>query len=110
MRSPVLGRIRWFGKFPKPTEIANYPVQSALADVMNARMLRLAADFDQAHGYGTVRTIAQVHDAATYEVPRDLVADVKARIQAAWDEPVQLAGGGVLLPIDLKTGGRWNDF
>ena len=38
LRSPIAKRIRWFGWWPKPTEIANFPVQSGVADVMNVRL------------------------------------------------------------------------
>ncbi len=105
MRTPILGRIRWFGWYPKPTEISNFPVQSALADIMNARMIRLAKMMPKG-----VKLSMQIHDACAYETPKHLVAHVRQMIQSVWDEPVRLAGGDLVLPIDLKVGTRWSEL
>jgi DNA polymerase I-like protein with 3'-5' exonuclease and polymerase domains len=101
-----LGRIRYFGHYPKATEISNFPVQSALADIVNSRMVAV-----QRSRYGRlVALVAQIHDACIYEVPEALVDEFKAFIAELWSEPVRLLGGPLVLPIDLKVGDRWSDF
>lgn len=105
MRSPVMGRIRWLGWFPKPTEVSNYPVQSTLADVMNLRTIALQKALP-----ADCPIVAQVHDAATYDVPRAKVTLVQETIAKLWEEPVMLAGGPLVLPIDAKVGERWSDL
>jgi DNA polymerase I-like protein with 3'-5' exonuclease and polymerase domains len=105
MRTPILGRIRWFGWHPSPPEIANFPVQSALADVVNARMRELDRKLPRA-----ARLVAQIHDACIYDTPLAAVDDVKAIIREVWAEPVHLAGGPLVLPIDMKTGQRWSEL
>lgn len=105
MRTPILGRIRWFGHFPKPTEISNFPVQSALADIVNMRMIAMSH-----RDLGGSPLVAQVHDACIYEVSEAWVDRVVGIIQEMWDEPAQLAGGPLVLPIDLKVGDRWSDL
>ena len=106
MRSPVLGRIRWFGWYPKPTEISNYPVQSALADIVNMRMIALAPRMAPLKSF----LVAQIHDACIYDVPREEAERVEELIREEWSKPVPLAGGNLVLPIDLKRGERWSEL
>jgi DNA polymerase-1 len=107
MRSPVLGRIRWFGRYPKPTDISNYPVQSALADIVNRRMIALGRRLARE---GDCPLVMQHHDACVYDVPRRKAGMVERMISEAWAEPVTLAGGDLTLPIDLKRGDRWSEL
>lgn len=102
MRSPVNGRIRWFGWYPKPTEIANYPVQSALADIMNNRMIEIAPLLPSG-----VSLVAQIHDACIFECPIDQASGVEHLIQDVWERSIPLAGGDLVLPIDMKRKDCW---
>ena len=102
----VLGRIRWFGWYPKPTEIANFPVQGTGADIVNARSIELApyaARLD-------APLVLQVHDALYYDCPDENVEALKKKIVERWAEPIALPGGPCILPIDLHTGQRWSDL
>lgn len=99
------GRIRWFGWYPKPTDISNYPVQEALAAIMNERCIAL----DKMLPAGC-NLVAQIHDACIYECPVKHAAALEASIKAQWAEPVILAGGPLVLPIDLKRGMRWSEL
>lgn len=105
MRTPILGRIRWMGWFPKPTEVSNFPVQSALADVMNARMIELRKRLPR-----EAALTAQVHDSCIYDVPKRLAGVVEREIKALWAEPVNLPGGALVLPIDMKRGERVSEL
>ncbi len=105
MRTPILGRIRWFGWWPKPTEISNFPVQSALADVMNARMIEIAPQMPR----GTA-LIAQVHDSCVFDTPRGVASKLEAVIRRVWNQPIPLAGGPLVLPIDMKRGERLSEL
>lgn len=105
MRSPVLGRVRWLGWFPKPTDVSNYPVQSSLADIVNQRMIALRPRLPRG-----ACLVAQVHDSCTFDVPRKLAGEVERLIREQWAEPVTLAGGPLVLPVDLKVGERWNEL
>lgn len=103
MRSPYLGRIRWLGRFCPVTEVANFPIQSFVADIVNERTIALASD-----GFYPV---AQVHDACIYECTLDRVSELKEKIAEAWSKPICLSNGETLvLPIDLKTGERWSEL
>jgi uracil-DNA glycosylase family 4 len=128
LRTALMGRVRWFGFNPKPQEIANFPIQSGIADVMNTRLLKLQAYLAK-ECRGT-RLIAQVHDAAIFDVPKKWVVwgtDSKGKplakgpvveaIERTWAEPVRLEKSVVcreprefLLPAEIKTGMRWSDF
>lgn len=104
LRSPFLGRIRWLGWYPKITDVANYPIQSGLADIVNMRTIELGKTWLGEY------LVAQVHDACIYDVPKELVAEARALISDVWARPIDTAGGALILPIDLKTGGRWSDL
>lgn len=104
MRTPFLGRIRWLGWFPKVTDVANYPIQSGLADIMNQRTIELS---NTAIG---PYLVAQVHDACIYDVPNAQVNQAKDLISRLWEQPIATPGGALVLPIDLKTGVRWSDL
>jgi DNA polymerase-1 len=105
MRTPFLGRIRWLGWYPKITDVANYPIQSGLADIVNRRTIELSVRplFAQ-------RLVAQVHDACIYEVPNQEVNAAKEEIANCWGQPIDTPGGKLILPIDLKTGERWSEL
>jgi len=96
------GRLRWFGHWPKATEVGNTPVQGSLAAIMNARTLEL-----RARGLSPV---SQIHDACIYEVPNRKVGVVKRMIADAWAPEVDMPGGKMKLPIELKSGERWSDL
>ena len=115
LRMALTGRIRWFGFHPKPTEIANTPIQGGIADVMNLRLTALQ---------GTLRResprtnlVLQIHDAAIFDVPRGDADLVESHIVQTWKEPVRLQPSVVcrearefLLPAEIKRGRRWSDF
>lgn len=109
MRSPIIGRIRWFGWFPKATEIYNFPVQSALADIMNERTIEI---HQRLGGIGAPNGFTmQVHDAGVIEGPEKDGPRVKSLIEEVWSRPIKgLPGGDLVLPIDLKQGTRWSEF
>jgi uracil-DNA glycosylase family 4 len=107
LRTPFLGRKRWLGYYPKPTDVANTPVQSGVADVMNKRLLVIDARKPK-----RVKQLTYAYDSATYEVPEKDVETMKGLISDVWAEPVVVPGTGrsFMQPIELKEGLRWSDF
>lgn len=107
LRSCFTGRIRWVGWHPKPTTVANFPIQSGVADVMNERLVRLDKRLPK-----EARLLIYAYDAATYEVPERFVERVEKEIDAMWEEPVVVPANGLSFrqPIDKKQGTRWSDF
>jgi DNA polymerase I-like protein with 3'-5' exonuclease and polymerase domains len=130
MRSPVLGRIRWLGWFPPITDVANYPIQSCLADVMNIRTLALAGSprfrqwlLDNPTAGAKVSLprrplrlpkgvslVGQIHDACIFDTPKPQVETMKDLLTELWAGEIDLPGGRLILPIDLKVGDRWSDL
>lgn len=108
MRSPFIGRIRWFGwQAPTPAEIANGPVQQGVADIVNERL----QEIDQAMPRDC-QLVGQFHDAGLFECKIGKAAEqMEALIRQTFDEPVTLPGNGrsFILPIDLKTGMRLSE-
>jgi uracil-DNA glycosylase family 4 len=117
MRALLSGRVRWLGWHCPPTEVANFPIQSMIADLMNVRLPRIAAQLPAG-----ASVVAQIHDAAIIEVPKKKVDVVQELVASVWKEPVVVPAGGryggslkegarsFVMPIDLKVGQRWSDF
>lgn len=132
MRSPILGRLRWLGRYTPITDVANYPIQSCLADIMNLRSLALAGidrfkDWARLHPEIMARVgllkpetwprlprgvhlVAQIHDAVIYDTPKALVPTMKRIISDYWSREIDLPGGKLVLPVDLKSGARWSEL
>jgi DNA polymerase I-like protein with 3'-5' exonuclease and polymerase domains len=107
LRSAFLGRRRWLGYYPKPTEVANTPIQSGVADVMNERLGIIDSRMPK-----QVKHLIYQYDSSIYEVPERLVDKMKAVVNEVWAEPVKVPATGIefMQPIDLKVGTRWSDF
>jgi len=105
MRTPFLGRIRWLGYFPKVTEVANFPIQSGLADVMNDRTIALLPRLPSG-----AAPVAQVHDALIVECWERDADRVVGLYNELWSQPLQTAGGALVLPIDIKIAHRWSEL
>lgn len=107
LRTPILGRKRWMGFLPKPTEVSNTPIQSGIADIMNARLAEI--DARQAKG---VKHVLYQYDSAVYEVPEALVDQHLALIKDVWAPPIRVPHNGIEFaqPIDTKVGRRLSDF
>ena len=115
LRTALVGRVRWFGFHPKPQEIANMPIQSGIADVMNTRLLEMQDALRRPAP--RVRLVAQVHDAAIFDTPKGDAALVDALIVKTWAEPIRIKPSIVcrearefLLPAEIKEGRRWSSF
>jgi len=119
MRSLLTGRIRWLGWHAPPTEVANFPIQSMIADLMNERLPKI----NRALPSG-VMTVAQVHDAALFDTPERHVERMKAIVSDVWSVPVIVPAGGMyggslkiedgarsfVMPIEMKCKDRWSDL
>lgn len=107
LRSTLSGRIRWFGRYPKPTEAANAPIQTGIADIMNDRLPRVDRQLPRREA----RIIGQFHDAAVIECREKLVEDMKAIVHTVYDPPIVLPDREPFyIPADLKDGDRLSDF
>jgi uracil-DNA glycosylase family 4 len=108
LRTAFLGRIRWMGWFPKPTTVANFPIQSGVADVMGERLLWLDERKPR-----DVRLVLYAYDAGVYECRSGRDARLmKELIRECWARPIEVPHNGLsfMQPIDLKEGDRWSDF
>lgn len=107
MRTPLLGRIRWLGWYPKITEVANFPVQSGVADVMNARLMELDKRKPK-----SCRLLIYAYDAAIYECPVREADLMEKLVKETWGKPIVLPHNDLrwVQPIDMKRGDRWSQF
>lgn len=106
--SPILGRRRWLGFDPSPTECANFPIQSGAADIMNERLPRIW-DLVQDR-IPNSKIVAQVHDSGVFEVPENKVDETVAIFKEVFDEPVRFETSGLSaqFPVDVKASQRWS--
>ena len=131
-RCPISGRISWLGWHAGYPDIANRPIQKGIASVMNVRVPRILRAAPRG-----VQVVAQIHDAAIFEVPDkhvdkmagpEVEKDGKKKrvgglLSEVWAEPVVIPANGYgssmriedgarsfIMPIDKKIGERWSDF
>lgn len=82
-----------------PSKVYNFPIQAAVAFVVNRAMRRLRAE-----GYD-IRI--QCHDEIVLNVPNHKVNDAALALIAAMEEPVDLDGQMHVLPVDCSIGPSW---
>jgi len=98
VRSPLLGRRRTFPLGDVPfTEILNFPIQSAAADIMNQRATQLWEEVS-AH-YPTALYIAQVHDAVYYECDEEDAEAIRDLMTNTLSYKTALVEGGTEIPF-----------
>lgn len=109
VESPILGRRRWLGHDPSPTECANFPIQGGAADLMNERLPMIVEALRRRTP--ATRIVAQVHDSGVFDVPRSDVHIVRETCHEIFEAPVTIGSSGTRLvarfPIDMKEGERW---
>jgi DNA polymerase-1 len=107
VESPILGRRRVLGHNPKPTEAANYPIQSGAADFMNLRTVELVGEI--AKRKLGAHLVAQVHDNLVLEtIERDVDA-VSDLCYEVFERPQRIRTSGLspVFPIELEVCDRW---
>lgn len=107
LTSPILGRRRyWTGKEFGSTDAANYPIQSAAADIVNLALISLDSDARALGGH----LVAQVHDSLVYEVPVDNADELKALLEQRMPGEYIFQGrpGIWSFPVEAKIGDDWS--
>jgi uracil-DNA glycosylase family 4 len=105
MRTPIIGRKRILGFFPKPADVANTPVQSGIADVMNERLIEMDAQKPR-----DTYLVLQVHDAGIFECKKGRASDqMWDLIGETWKKPIVIPKSSVcdeersfVMPIERK--------
>lgn len=104
VESPIIRRKHFLGHSPKPSENANFPIQSGAADVMNLTLPKIVDALPK-----EALLVAQIHDAAMFDVPEDMAEDVLETIKEICARPMRLGGYKVVFPIDAAIGQRWSE-
>jgi DNA polymerase I-like protein with 3'-5' exonuclease and polymerase domains len=103
---PILGRRRYLGHDPRPTEVANFPIQAGAAAHMNTRLPLLAKRLYDEFG---ALCVAQVHDAGYFEIPEWAVARAEQIAIEIFTAPQNFGAGRLAsLPIDMGADERWH--
>jgi uracil-DNA glycosylase family 4 len=107
LRTAFLGRKRWLGFHPKPTEVSAFPISAGVADIMNYRLGVIDDRMSR-----RIRQVMYQYDSAIYETPENLVDKQMAIIKDVWSEKIRVPDNGIefMQPIEAKTGRRLSDF
>lgn len=105
IRIPISNRKRWLGHAPAPPETANTPIQGGAAGLMNMVLPRIVRQLPP-----DCELVAQVHDAAYFEVPSRRADEVVALCKEETSRPVLINGRNVVFPTDTKIGERWSEL
>ena len=119
IRTALKGRMIRMGFHPKPSDTANLPIQSGIADVMDTRLLDIIVP-GLPKGTPSVKGAQMImhhYDSATFDTPNEQVEEVRSLIEGCWKAPVKLEESIVcrkacefLLPAEVKTGKRWSEL
>lgn len=103
------GRIRWLGFNPSPSSVADTPIQSTAADIMNDRLIAIYdALLESGYFKKGVKIVAQIHDAVIFDVPIPLVEEIKQLIRDKMSKKFKIGDRERSFPIDMKEGDRWS--
>lgn len=108
--TPLIGRRRWLGHNPAPTEAANFPIQGGAADLMNLRMPVI--DSEMSFAVPRAVLVAQVHDEIVYEAPEADAERCGELIREVFERPITISSSGrdivAAFPVDVELGDRWS--
>lgn len=99
--SLIMDRRRTYPLRPDRSEVANYPVQSTAADVMNQEILQLW--YRLREELPSARIVAQVHDAIDIEANESDVEIAKRILGEVMNSEVQINGRYTKLPTEIKV-------
>ncbi len=106
--SRILNQRRVYPREPPITEVANYPIQSTAADIMNLAFIAIDAQLPKASRDTSV--VGQFHDAGLWEVPdtdRDRRA-VENLVRECMERPHVINGKSRSFPTEVKWGYSWS--
>lgn len=106
IRDFIMGRRRtWPMGQVEGTEAVNFGVQTAAASIMNTGMARIMPRLVEFHN---ALPIAQIHDAAVFEVDEDDVGLFAPVVKECFEQEYERDGRTIKFGIDLKIGDDWS--
>ena len=106
--SRICDRRRVYPAEPPITEIANYPIQSTAADVVNTKTIKLCRILRRE--VPTAKLTCQLHDALDFRVPTRHSSRVERITKEVLEEPVRIGDRMYSFPVELKSGSIWNQL
>lgn len=106
--SRILGQRRVYPREPPITEIANYPIQSTMADIANLSLIELDERLASVSKEAVI--VGQFHDAFLVEAPEGEAEHVEALMQECMERPRKMLDGrSIWLPSESKKGQHWSN-
>jgi DNA polymerase-1 len=107
LKTPIGRERHFYGRMDDSTfrEAYSYCPQSVIPDITNHLMLKLWDEKD----YLDCEFLLQVHDSLLLQAPPERVEEIAALAKdlSAWHPEIQLAGGKLLIPVEVEVGDRW---
>lgn len=89
----------------------NAPIQGTQADIIKIAMVRVDAYLTKEGLENDARLLLQVHDELVYEIRKNNMRDIAARIQAIMESVVSLKEtAGVPMKADASHGSNWGEM
>lgn len=105
--SPLLGRRRYLSHTPRPTEAANYHVQSGAADVVNEKLVTIHENLKKSNIRAKI--IAMIHDSCVVECHEEDEARYTELAGEILARPVTFASGvTAVFPVEFTSGVTWS--
>lgn len=104
--SRLMDRRRAYPAEPPITEVANYPIQSTAADVMNLMVIRLKRRLRKE--IPTARIICQLHDAVDIMAKHKDAGKAHRILKEEMETPVKINGEWHSFPTEIKHGETWD--
>ncbi len=106
--SLLMNRRRSYPRPPDRSEVANYPVQSTAADIMNTAILelwdRLRLEVPKA------RIVTQLHDAIDVEAPEKYADEVSRIMKEVMNGEQHINGRVGQFEVELKVASHWDTW
>lgn len=105
VESPIMGRRRFLGHDPAPTECANFPIQGGAADLVNIRANEIYDELRELN----IRApyAAQIHDALALDTPEKDIDRVSKLSREIFESSIEISSSGRTyrpsFPIDLSV-------
>lgn len=106
----LLGRRRWTGHTPQPTEVMNFVVQGGGAEVVTRKICKIDDEIHRLHL--NAKPVCSVYDSFVVEVSQAHAAEYTELAKRVCAEPVTISTSGkdlqAVFPIDIDSSPRWS--
>lgn len=105
--SRILDRRRVYPVPPGINEVANYPIQTTAADIMDLELVEI--DEQLKKHWPSAKIINQLHDAIDIEAQERHAGAITRMLEEVQSRPYVIEGRERVFPVEIKCGQWWSD-